>query len=288
MERRSSAPLFIVQQQLEQGTKNPMVARLTVQQEKLLQNCGADKKVTAAIINTYRSSVLKSLLRCAEIEQRVREAYEKGIASFKPVPGEPAVGIPHVPNLTEDCQNFLYEFKNCLRDMLIIFNHLFGTDYTDASEWIWKSQNHPQPVMEYATKKFGPHDIKTQFLRQMEKCNGPFITMRNAAEHPGQRSGTLIISDISLGPDRKLVPPYWRREHEGTIEYGPISILDDLRNGVHNLFVTCEDVLVMWAKENLMLPDVVMLGVIPEAERNPGCPVKYRLVESPLAPKATR
>ena len=35
---------------------------------------------------------------------------------------------------------------------------------------------------------------------------------------------------------------------------------------------------------NLLLKGVVILGVVPEVEREPGCPIKYRLTEGPLSP----
>jgi hypothetical protein len=42
--------LFNYQKQQEHGTKNPIVARFTVQTAKLLQNCGADTKLSQAIL----------------------------------------------------------------------------------------------------------------------------------------------------------------------------------------------------------------------------------------------
>jgi hypothetical protein len=107
--------------------------------------------------------------------------------------------------------------------------------------------------------------------------------MRNAADHPGGLSGTLVIQDFSIDASGKLVEPMWWREKEGKFEYGPKPILGDLTRGVHNLFVSGEDVLAMWAMDNLMLKGVVILGVVPEADREPGCPIKYKLTEGPLS-----
>ena len=276
--------LFNYQKQQEHGTKNPIVARFTVQTAKLLQNCGADAKLSQPIVGLYAGSMLKRILRCWEIEQGIRANIEEAKASFKPATGGEAQAIPHVPRLKEDCENFLYEFKNFLRELLDVFNLLYGTDYDEASEWIWKSKKHAQPVIEYAVAKFGEDDLKTRFLRQMKPCNGPFIAMRNAVEHPDGHSGRLVISDFTIGADGKLNEPVWSRVKDGTVEYGPTPILADLAKGVHNLFVSGEDAFVMWARENLLLLGVVVLGVIPEADRNPGCAIKYRLVEGPQSP----
>ena len=147
--------LFSYQKQQEHGTKNPIVARFTVQTANLLQNCGADAKLSQAIITLYAGSMLKRILRCWETEQGIRANIQKAKASFKPSTGGAAQEIPHVPRLKEDCENFVYEFKNFLRELLDVFNLLYGTDYDEASQWIWKSQKQPVPVIAYAAAKFG-------------------------------------------------------------------------------------------------------------------------------------
>jgi hypothetical protein len=56
--------LYNYQRQLEHGTKNAMVARLTVQVVNLLQYCGADQKLSQEIVTLYQASMLRRLLRC--------------------------------------------------------------------------------------------------------------------------------------------------------------------------------------------------------------------------------
>jgi hypothetical protein len=275
-------PLFNVQQQLEQGTTNPMVARLTVQVINLLQSCGANQATTQAIVGLFTLSLVRRLLRCAEIEARIRSHIEKAKATFVPAAGGAAQMLPHVPNLKEDCENFLNEFRSFLVDLLSAFNHLYGTDYSEASEWTSKTRKHPKPVTEYAVDTFGKDNLKTRFLAQMKECNEPYIWMRNAAVHPEELSGTLAIKDFSLDSQGRLAEPTWWREKDGKVEYGPRPILGDLARGVHNLFVSSEDIVAMWAMDNLKPRGVIALGVIPEAARNPGCPVKYTPVQAQL------
>jgi hypothetical protein len=275
--------LFNYQKKLEHGTKNAMVARLTVQPVNLLQYCGANETLSQPIIALYATSLIKRLLRCWEIEQRIRANIEKAKAAFKPAKSAVAIEIPHVPRLEEDCQDFLVQFKDFLRELLEVFNQLYGTDYAEASEWIWRTRKHSQPVIDYAVATFGADNLKTRFLSQMKPCNGPFISMRNAIEHAGGQSGTLAITDFTVGTDSRLNEPTWLRKTDGKIVYGPVPILADVANGVHNLFVSGEDLLAMWAMENLMLPGVTSLGVVPEESRNLDCPIKYKLVEGPMA-----
>jgi hypothetical protein len=138
-------PIFAVQKKVEQATTDPMSARLTVQVINLLQACGADQELSQKIVALYTLSLLGRLLRCAEIEGRIRGHIERGKAEFKPATGAAQI-LPHVPNLKQDCENFLQEFRGFLIDLLGVFNLLYGTDYSEASEWTAKTRKHPKPV----------------------------------------------------------------------------------------------------------------------------------------------
>jgi hypothetical protein len=47
-----------------------------------------------------------------------------------------ATEVPQIPRLEEECRNFLYEAKIYLRDLLQVFNKLFGTAFEEASDWV--------------------------------------------------------------------------------------------------------------------------------------------------------
>ena len=70
----------------------------------------------------------------------------------------------------------------------------------------------------------------------------------------------------------------WWREKNGVREYGPLAIRTELAVGVNNLFVFGEDILAMWAMDNLKPAGVMTLGIIPESAREPGCPLKYKTI----------
>lgn len=52
-------PLFTAQKKVEQGTSNPMAARLTVQVINLLQACGADQKLSEEVIFSRAPDTLR-------------------------------------------------------------------------------------------------------------------------------------------------------------------------------------------------------------------------------------
>jgi hypothetical protein len=116
-----------------------------------------------------------------------------------------------------------------------------------------------------------------RYLQQLPACISPYIRMRNAAFHPGGLNGNLVVRNFRFEPDGTLAAPDWRRDREGNTEYGPISIVDDMRIGVGNLMVLAEDILVMWAIDHPALPGATVMTAIPEGGRNPACPIKYRM-----------
>jgi hypothetical protein len=270
--------LFEVKKQLEHGTKNPIVARLMLQTLELLGQSSLSKEKTDKIGEIFVSSLVKKLLRCWEIKDRLELERTKARASYKP-PGrnEPAAHVPQIPKLEEECHNFLYETKNFLRDLVTVFNLLHDTKFKEeASNWASPS-GEPGLLMTHVAKTYGNDHINTRFIRQLPACIAPYVAMRNAVEHPKGHSGELKIDNIALGADGKLVDAQWRREKDGKIVYGPLDVIQELSVGVNNLLVLAEDILVMVVQTHLAMPDATMIAAIPERARNPECPIKYRI-----------
>jgi hypothetical protein len=268
---------FVVAKMIDQGVNNPIVARLTLQNFELLQNCAVRKETAEKIQAIYLGELTPQLLRCSQIHEKLRADTEKLATSYKP-PGKGAtsVELPQVMQLEEECRNYLYEAKNFLRDLLKVFNLLFGTSFEDGSEWTTGKKPRPS-VIEYAETNFQNRPDHIRYLEQLPVCTEPFVRLRNAVEHPGGHNGDFVIRNFRFEPNGTLAVPDWRRDKGGTTEYGPIPIVDDMRIGVHNLLTLAEDILVMWAVDHAVAPDLMEMNVIPEANRNPGCPVKYKM-----------
>ncbi|MET3973018.1 hypothetical protein [Bradyrhizobium sp. S3.9.1] len=268
---------FVVVQKFDQGVTNPIVARLTLQNLEILQNCAIAKDKAEKIQSFYLNDLTPKLLRLSQIQEKLRAETEKLAASYKP-PGKGAVSVtlPQVMQLEEECRNYLYEAKNFLRDLLKVFNLLFGTSFEEASEWTTPKKPRAS-VIEYAETNFQAQPDHIRYLKQLPACIAPFVWMRNAVEHPGKHSGTLIIQNFHFEPDGTLATPDWRRDKDGQTEYGRVSIVEDMRVGVHNLLTLAEDVLVMWAVDHAAIPGLMEMSVIPEAKRNPACPMKYKM-----------
>jgi len=266
--------LFEVTKQLERGTPDPIVARLTVQPIEILNHTKLSAADQSNFVKFSVSELCPRLLRCSEIEQRLRKEADERRDQFKPPRGgDVSVEIPQIPNLKAECENFLYEAKNYLRDLLKLVNLLWGTEYEDASEWVKGKKGRPS-VQEFIVGKFGEGHVNARFIRQYKACIEPFALMRNAVEHP--ELAELVITNFSRD-GTELREATWGIERDGKLEYGPVSVIEDMACSVRNLLVLAEDMLVMAAQVNLVAPALVVLQAIPEQDRKAECPVKYRI-----------
>lgn len=269
----SKGVLFEVAKQLEHGTPNPIVARLNVQPISILNQCKIATGNEEKFVKLSTAELSTRLLRCGEIEQRLRKEAESRRKEFKPPDrGDAAVTIPQIANLTGECEDFLYQAKNYLRDLLKLFNLLWGTDYEDAPEWAVGKKKDRLSVRDFIVGMFGKDHANAAFISQYNACIEPFVLMRNAVEHPN--SSKLIIKNFTRDGS-KLNEPTWAIEKNGKVIYGPFSIIEDMAVAIGNLLIWAEDMLIMWALENLVAPQLVEIRFFPEEQRDSRCPIKY-------------
>jgi hypothetical protein len=166
--------LFDLTKQLEHGTTNPIVARLTVQPVEILNHTHMVKADQEKFIKLSLDELSKRLLRCSEVEQRLRKEAGERRAKFKPPGrGDVAIEIPQIPRLKEECENFLYEAKNYLRDLLKLVNLLWETQYEDASEWVKGKKDRPS-VHDFIIGKFSDKHVNATFIRHIRHASNPF------------------------------------------------------------------------------------------------------------------
>jgi hypothetical protein len=263
------------------GTSNPIVARLSLHNLQILEKCKVTKEVKDKVGGLYLDSLMKKLLRCWEIEDSFKKSFAEATAKYKPpaTPNAP-VEIPQIERLEGDCHNFLYEAKNYIRDVLYVVNKLYGTSFSEASEFS-KARKGGKSLIEFATETFGPDDARTKMLVEAVPWVEEAIAMRNAVEHPDGYSGRLVIENFRRDPDQKLSEPVWHRVKDGKNATEPSSIRADFDTFIHNLLTLGEDVLVSWANENLESPEMMEIAIIPEERRDPKNPAKYTVGPGP-------
>lgn len=271
---------FVLKKLLDHGTTNPIVARLSLQVLQLLDQCALAKDARDAIGEIYVNSLQRKLLRCWEIEERFRQAFNAAVEAYKPpAAGTKAVELPQVPRLEEECHNFLYEAKNYVRDLLRVVNLLYGSDFTEASEF-FRARKGSRSLVQFAAETFGDKEPKTLFLREAAGEVEKLVDFRNAVEHPGGYSGDLRIENFSLDPDGRIAEPAWHREKDGRRINEPSAIRSDMVTTVDNLLGLAEDVCVSWVVDNLKAPRFMRVAIVPEDRRDPKCPIKWVVTAS--------
>jgi hypothetical protein len=174
------------------------------------------------------------------------------------------------------CHSFLYGYKNFVRNLLAVFNLLYGTAFKEASEF-FKGKKQAKSLVNFAEDCFGINDPKTKFLKEAETNLINYISMRNAIEHPNGRSGTFKISNYALCRDGKVEEPCWWRETPTEKEIEKSSIRMGFEVAIHDLLILAEDIIISWANEHLSLPSFKQLTYIHKEKRDSNCPVKYKV-----------
>ena len=259
-----------VQQISNFGTTNPIVARITFQTQELLQYFDVTQEQRDQIIRMTLMDIQPTLLACwqtaQEIHQQVRacqkDVAEKGVLLV----GAGAYQVPANPDLRPRAEMFLYQAKSVLRDLTQIFEILFSKSFGSARFDL---------VVKWAKQQFGPDDDLTKMLETDLDWTGRVVRMRNAVEHPGGYSGRLSIENFAADKKDSVIEvtePQWFLDSEPKSQ-----IAQEMMVTVDNLLTICEQTLLLsLQKFKKDLP--ILIGEVPESQRDPKCPVRYRMM----------
>lgn len=170
--------------------------------------------------------------------------------------------VPAVVDLDQDAERFLYEAKLALRDIAGLFLPLHGKEF-----------NHKyQKVRAWAATTFGTDDAFVKALCVDAPWIERVINMRNAVEHPADPHAPLTIRNFILrgaGPPWVVDEPSWSMKGEQ-----PSFLLQDMSWIANNLLTFFEDILIDGLHRQSQFPLTIV--EIPEAERDPACPIRLR------------
>ena len=260
----------------EHGTSNPVVTRLTLQSHDLLGFCTMPKERKEDLLVLYHDQVMPRLLTCDTIARRVVKDIEAAVSTAKKrgmvtqAQGR-VVEVPHVADLEQAVEQYLYSAKSTLRDAAGAFKIFFGEEFKEARY---------DKVLAWAQQRFGKENKFVHVLNEdHDQWIRRLVTMRNAVEHPGGHSGTLHIRNFEFSNNR-LSTPVWHLNDEP-----PAGVAHEMPMFVQNMLTFCEDLLVFGMQAVGMIPGVGIVE-IPEAERVPDLP--KRLKAAFLGPQKSR
>jgi len=252
---------------------HPVVARLGLQTHQIVRYSSLSKADQDAVVQLYLATLQPRLLKCEDIFERLQkltgEAWEHARKQQRQAKGSIAF-LPVVIGLEGEAESFLYEVKNYLRDLLHLFRIVFGYKDVEASKLYDAKGNGDSAVVKWAAQQFGDADQLTRLLRTEQRWVGQMIRMRNAVEHPGGKSGTLIIQNVRPTPEG-FIPPTWNLDGEPE---GDIST--DMQTAMSNMLTIAEELFIICIEKNVMSPNVAFYE-IPEKDRDQQTPLRFRV-----------
>lgn len=263
---------FVIKNVSSRGSAHPVVARLLVQMSELIKFSGASQEVKDSVLEVCFESLLSRLGTCWDIWQWLAEEQIRCVTEYVPSDGR-VIQIPNIDELDREIDKFLYEAKNFLRDLLnnVITKFFPELDFSDASSFFDSRGDGDGPFVKWASEQYGAGDGLTRMLRDDQDWIKELVRKRNAVEHPGGRSGNLSVRNIEALPDGKITAPVWCRTD--TIE-GHIST--EMEKYCENLLSFAEEVIIFGCIEKTSFSQIITFSEIPEAERNPECPIRFK------------
>ena len=153
---------FNISKILDHGTNHPVVARLMIQTHEIIQFSGLPKEKKEKVGEISIKNIGPRLLRCFDIKEGMMVAARKVISETEEANKSEdrgrVVQKPHLIQLNEKIETFLYESKNFLRDFTGIINIFCETDFRDASGFIDSKGNGDGEIVRKLIEKYGEND----------------------------------------------------------------------------------------------------------------------------------
>ena len=267
---------FVVTKTSDHGTKNPIVARLSVQSRQLMDAFSLTKEKKKGIWSILHDKVQNQILACYDTwneiavreVQIVKKVEEEGIETQSH--GRVAT-IDTIERLEQSAHAFLYSAKSALRDAKSMICEFFVENRRKRREL--EDGNYGK-LKDWAEGRFGGSDPITALIAEdLNLWIDEVFSKRNAVDHPGGSSGILRVSNFSAVQDPetknwKGVLPTWARNQDQ-----PSSITRDMLITIENTLCFSEDILVQCLlKSGSMVP--VVFYEISEEDRDPDCPIR--------------
>lgn len=267
---------FIITKTSDHGTRNPIVARLSVQSRQLMEPFSISQEKKKEIWEILHDKVQRQLLTCYDIWSQtvsreleiIKEIEEDGIPTQSH--GKVA-SIEQITNLKHLADSFLYSAKSALRDIKSMVCEFFETDFKKRKKI---EDGNYKDLKKWAKENFGESDPFTGLISEdLDLWIDEVYSKRNAVEHPGGHSGYLKISNFAAvrDPESKeweVVIPQWKRNQDQSS-----SITRDMEITIENILNFSEDILVQCLlKSGSMVP--IVFYEIEREKRDIDCPIR--------------
>jgi len=218
------------------GSNHPVVARLAAQTAEVLKWMNVEKGAKDAIGALHVHKLTSRLLRCHKIRDDLVAKVKEGLREHGPHDKARSRNAPHVIGLQEAVEDFLYQAKNYLRDLLILFETVYGCPLKEASAFADLKAKGDSDLLKWALATLGPDHAISELLKTEQEWVGQLVRMRNAVEHRDGYSGELTVLNIRVFPEG-YIPPTWQLT--GGSES---SIIHDMDTELHNMLTLVDGI----------------------------------------------
>lgn len=251
-----------------------MVTRLLLQTEELLRFTRIDREVKEEVMTVF-GELSRRLLQCHDIAERIFTERNRTVGQFISEFGTGSSRIPYVIGLETEAESFLYVAKQYLRDLVKALNLLLNAQLkVDAVVWWKRRKDGTIDVVKWATKTYGEQHPTTRMFAEEDIWVSELVKKRNAAEHPGDECGTLVIENYKFGKDG-IIAPSWRRE--GSANATPTDIFDDIRVNLENMLTLAEDIVAVAVHQEIEHRHF-RIAEIPVEQRDEAKPIRLKVV----------
>jgi hypothetical protein len=261
---------FQVRQIADVGSSNPIVARLAFQWIEILRWFELPKGTSNAVFETMHGHVMPRVVECEKISKEltgeigeIQAEIDRDGINFKS--GGRVVEVPTILRLSERAEDYLYKAKLVLRDFSKIFEHIFN---------ITKTTGNYDKISKAIEEKFGRIELSKKIAEDSATWIRQIREMRDAVEHEDATGAPLRINNFSFDfsdPENIVAhEPYWfLRNKPATLISKDMAIFN------YNLLTFCEETLLQSLLQ-LPLKAPIRFVEIPEGERNPSSPIRFR------------
>lgn len=257
---------FTIQKISNYGTEHPIVARLSIQTERLVDGFFLPREKADAINKLFGLKIQPRLLKCWENMRKIETEYIscQNIPEHELIRSQVLVS-PAIMGLDLIVEGFSEECKAILREIIQLLNIFYPTNFQNSKY---------NKAYDWAKKEFGDNDELTMFLQyHLDKWIEKIQNMRDAIIHPySTRIKPIIIENTKLNKvsgHLQITVPTWHSEDEA-----PSFLIDDMKTIITNLLIFSEELLVLLLKKT---PTAIYVEIeeIEESVRETTCPIRF-------------
>lgn len=234
-------------------TKHPLIARCGIQIANAVEHTNLSLETKKSIKKFCLVDGLLYQERIWLATEKINDTFYTLTNNYLKDQNEP---FPTIMSLKLEIETILYSIKNLLRDLNGYCIHATYSELknSDASTF-FTLKTGKAPIVGWAKGKWGEDHKNTKILASMTNYITEMIAKRNAIEHPGGKSGELVLMQPTIarsiddGVTMIVTRPFWRRT-----PYKPTDLLGDLYDFCFNSMIMIEQILMFVVIEPNLLP----------------------------------